>query len=98
MNEFTQMPPDKNKKFWLMAERRVKFKYNLAAYIILNTFFWILWFLTDGDTHQPFWPWPVWPMLGWGIGLAFHYMGAYVFPKDDAIEKEYEKLKKEQEK
>lgn len=39
MNEFTQMPPDKNKKLWLMAERRVRFKYNLAAYIILNTFF-----------------------------------------------------------
>ena len=22
-------------------------------------------------------PWPVWPMFGWGIGLLFNYMDAY---------------------
>jgi hypothetical protein len=32
-------------------------------------------------------------MLGWGIGVFFHYMGAYVYPKDNSVEREYQKLK-----
>ncbi|MER3498208.1 MAG: hypothetical protein C4308_05985 [Chitinophagaceae bacterium] len=30
-------------------------------------------------------------MGGWGIGLVFHYLSAYVFPQSNSIEKEYEK-------
>jgi len=32
-------------------------------------------------------------MIGWGIGLAFAYLKAYVYPKNGATEREYEKLK-----
>jgi hypothetical protein len=32
-------------------------------------------------------------MLGWGIGLLSHYIGAFVYPKEDAVQREYEKLK-----
>jgi hypothetical protein len=38
-------------------------------------------------------PWPVWSMLGWGIGLLFQYLNAYGGGKKDLEEKEYEKLK-----
>jgi hypothetical protein len=31
--------------------------------------------------------------LGWGIGLAFHFYGAYYGNKYDSVQKEYEKLK-----
>jgi hypothetical protein len=34
-------------------------------------------------------------MLGWGIGIAFHYMGAYVTPKNNSVHKEYEKLQQQ---
>jgi len=51
----------------------------------------------NGDQEYD-WPWPVWPMIGWGIGLLFHFLGAYVYPKSNAVEREYEKLKKEQNK
>ena len=43
----------------------------------------------DNDSGYP---WPIWSSLGWGIGLAFHFAGAYVFPKANSVEKEYEKL------
>jgi hypothetical protein len=34
-------------------------------------------------------------MVGWGIGLFFHWMGAYVFPRENSVEREYEKLKQQ---
>ncbi|MBK6380401.1 MAG: hypothetical protein IPF72_12080 [Chitinophagaceae bacterium] len=37
-------------------------------------------------------------MIGWGIGLAFHFAGAYVFPKANSVEREYEKLKNQKNK
>jgi hypothetical protein len=36
-------------------------------------------------------------MLGWGLGLAFHYFNAYNGDTEALAQKEYDKLKKEQE-
>jgi hypothetical protein len=54
-----------------------------------------MWALTGHDDHTGGRPWPLWATLGWGIGIVFHYMGAYVFPRENSVEKEFEKLKKE---
>jgi hypothetical protein len=35
-------------------------------------------------------------MLGWGLGLAFHYFDAYVNDERNNVEKEFRKLKEEQ--
>ena len=40
-------------------------------------------------------PWPVWPMFGWGIGVLFNYFGAYK-STDHLAEREYQKLKLKQ--
>jgi lipopolysaccharide export LptBFGC system permease protein LptF len=97
MNQYHQPPPpDKDPQLWYIAQRRASFKYHLATYIIVNIFFWVLWYFS-GSYSPEGWPWPVWPMLGWGIGLFFHYLGAYVFPKENSVEREYEKLKKQKE-
>jgi len=44
-------------------------------------------------------PWFLFPAGGWGIGLIFHFLSAYG-PLGGAmsVEKEYQKLKKKQEK
>ena len=88
-----ELQTEKEKELWKIAKKRVGFKRHLAAYIAVNTFFWFLWFFTDHNNTHTGVPWPVFPMLGWGIGVMFSYLGAYVFVKNDAIEKEYEKLK-----
>lgn len=71
----------------------------------MNAFFWAVWFFSSGRHERDLdifswnhFPWPVWPMLGWGIGLAFHFAGAYLFPKANSVESEYEKLKNQQKK
>jgi 2TM domain len=87
---------EKDSALWELAKKRAGFKKSLATYIIVNSFLWILWYFTNDNNYnlnQSQLPWPVWPMLGWGIGLAFQYVGAYVSPNTISVENEYQKLK-----
>ena len=97
MNEYST-PPDKDPKLWQIARKRANFKSNLFTYIVINAFLWILWYFRSGQQDHPGWPWPLWVTLGWGLGLAFHYFGAYVYPENNSVEKEYEKLKEKENK
>lgn len=98
MSNYKPAPEGKDPLLWEIAQKRTSFKSHLVTYLIVNAFLWVLWYFT-GRYHNNSWdelPWPVWPTLGWGIGLAFHFAGAYIFPKANSIEKEYEKLKNKQ--
>jgi len=87
------METEKDKELWRVAKKRVGFKRHLASYLIINAFLWGLWWFSKGDDNDNTFPWPAWTSLGWGIGVAFDYMGAYMSNKPNAIEKEYQKLK-----
>lgn len=95
--DYQPVPEGKDPHLWQLAHKRASFKKHLATYIVLNIFFWILWYFTKGMYERNygygFLPWPVWPMLGWGIGLVFHFVGAYVATGENSVEKEYDKLK-----
>lgn len=84
---------EKDPHLWEMAKERAKFKQHVFTYIVVCTFFWIIYFISGND-HSSQVPWPIWPMVGWGIGLAFHYFKAYEGSKDHLAEKEYEKMKR----
>jgi len=87
------METEKEKAIWQVAKKRVEFKRHLATYVIINGMFWLLWYFSDGDVERQAFPWPVWPMFGWGIGLLFSYLNAYVFTKENSVQKEYDKIK-----
>ncbi|MDZ4665741.1 MAG: 2TM domain-containing protein [Bacteroidota bacterium] len=92
----TTLQNERERQLWKQAKKRVGFKRQLAAYMIVNTFLWVLWFIGDKNetiTSIEFAPWPLWCTLGWGIGLVFSYFDAFVFNKPDSIEREFEKLK-----
>lgn len=89
------METQKEEELYRLAKKRVSFKRHLGTYIIVNLMFWCIWYFS-GEREENEFPWPVWPMLGWGIGLAFEFMGAYVYPKSHAVDREYEKLKNKQ--
>ncbi len=86
------METEREKELWRLAKKRVGFKRHLATYIIINTGLWVLWYFTDYKEESSGLPWPIFPMLGWGIGLIFSFLRAYVFVNHNAVEKEYEKL------
>lgn len=94
-NQFKNVPEGKDPVLWEIAQKRASFKGHLLAYIIVNAFFWGIW-IFDDYRYGEHYMWPVWPMMGWGIGLAFHFVGAYVFPKANLVENEYQKLKNKQ--
>ena len=90
-----QPPKDNDKALWRLAKKRVGFKRSFFVYAAVNIFLWCLWFFTDRDfgNGNYSWPWPLWVTLGWGIGIAFQYRGAYSTTGLSAVQKEYEKLK-----
>jgi hypothetical protein len=99
-NKYLNVPEGKDPALWEIAQRRASFKGHLTAYIIVNSFLWAIW-LFGGQRFDHGWDgrhymWPIWPLLGWGIGLAFHFVGAYVFPKANLVENEYQKLRNKQ--
>lgn len=93
------MENNRDEQLWNTAKKRARFKKSLFSYVIINAFLWAIYWITTGR-HNPFVfkasVWPMWVMLGWGIGLAFQYFEAYQGSKEDLVQEEYEKLKQEQ--
>ncbi len=65
------------------AEKKVKarmgFFQHLAAYLIVNGLLFFIWLFTDGLRHGLRNPWFLWPIVGWGIALFFHFLNVFVF-------------------
>ena len=92
------MEQEKDQALWRIAQKRAAFRKSLYTYSIMMIFFWAIWWFTTGKiTGLKGWPWPLWIMLGWGIGIAFQYFGAYQGSKSDLAEEEYQKLKRKHE-
>ncbi len=71
------------------AKKRVKakkeFYQHLMAFAIVNMFLFALNLLTS-----PSYFWFIFPFLGWGVGLAFHYVDVFGIPGFDILSKEWE--------
>jgi hypothetical protein len=76
-----------------LAHKRVEFRTHLVVYFVINAALWVIWFVT-GQGYI----WPVWPLVGWGIGLLFHYLFDYRASKLFSEQQEFENLKKRFEK
>ncbi len=78
------------------AKKRVKAKkaffQHLMSYAIINLFLLVLNMLTS-----PGYLWFVFPLLGWGVGLAFHYVDVFGIPGFDILSKEWEERELERE-
>ncbi len=53
-------------------EERNEFYTHLGIYAVVNSFLWMIWFVTGGG-----FPWPIFPLGGWGIGVFAHWMDYY---------------------
>jgi len=86
-------PGKSDEHLWRKAKKRVSFKKNLTAFILVNSFLTAIWFLNREESRYF---WPVWPMLGWGLGLSFQFYSAYISDSENEVENEYQKLKEKQ--
>ena len=83
-----------------IAERRVRQRmelwWHLGSYIIVNIFLVIIWAITGAG-----YPWFIWVMIGWGIGIAFHIMHYFITihgesRRERMVQKEMGKLQRKQ--
>jgi len=100
----TQMTDEEIRK---KARERVQAKkgffIHLTVYLAVNSFLWVIWLVTMGGslagsagTHV--WQtWPLFPTLGWGIGLVMHFFSVFAFQgnwEENEVEKEVARIKK----
>lgn len=83
----------KDELLWQIARRRAGFKRSFISYIVVNAFLIGVWYFSSGSNSYF---WPIWPMLGWGIGIVMQYAGAYHGHNMLTAEQEYERLKQKQ--
>ena len=87
-----------DEEIYKLASKRVEekkgFFIHFTVYLCVNTLLIIIWAVTGAG-----FPWFVFPLGGWGIGVLFHFLGVFVFSKQSgweqrAIEREVERLRK----
>lgn len=78
------------------AKARVAFKTHLMVFIMGNILIWLVWLMMYYIFIIIF-PWALFPTVGWGVGLVFHYFIVFKW-NEKWVEKEYQRLKTEQQK
>ena len=73
------------------AEARFSFIIDAAAYVVVNALLIGVWFYTGAR-----FPWFVFVLIGWGIGLAFHYNAAYGSLGGSWVDRETQKILEEE--
>ena len=79
-----------------LAKKRVQAKLglaiHLAMYFVVNAGLVAAWFATGAH-----YPWFIWPMLGWGVGIVGHVMAFFYGPgsrgEERAISRELNRLR-----
>lgn len=65
------------------------FRMNLVAYVLVNGMLIVIWAMTGAGFF-----WPIFPMLGWGIGVALHWYTVYMVkpPSEGDIQREIDRM------
>lgn len=81
-----------------LARKRVNAKmgffHHLGVYLVVNIILVMIWLFTGADYF-----WPIYPILGWGIGLLMHGLSLFVWGNPQMmnrlVEKELEKMNRQ---
>jgi hypothetical protein len=74
-----------------MAAARYGFRWHLPTYVLVNAFLVILWAYSGGGFF-----WPIFPLVFWGLGVLTHYWGAYRSMGTSWIDRETERILREE--
>ena len=89
-----------NDELLKLAKRRVllkkSIKWHALIYLIINVFLCAIYYVTTPGGYF----WPMWSIIGWGVGLIMHAIVVGVLlsstnSKEDAVDKEYQRLQKD---
>jgi 2TM domain len=73
MREYGSPPEDDTRARAVASlKKKADFRNHLLAYLVVNAAVVVIWFMTGAHFF-----WPVFLILGWGIGLVFHAQDVY---------------------
>ena len=80
----------------ILAKQRVEARMAFVVHLVMYTFaqagFIAIWWLTGAS-----YPWFMWPLLGWGIGVVAHAVTLWIGPgskrEQEAVEREVHRLR-----
>jgi hypothetical protein len=86
------IPEDLRKVAIQQLRKKRELQSHLLAYVMVNLFLTGIWFFTGADGFF----WPVFPILGWGIGIAFHVWDVYAPERftEERIQREIQRLRR----
>lgn len=64
-----ELDPEMRKRALQRLEAKKDFRQHLAVYLCVMALLTCIWLVTTGFGDYF---WPIWPMLGWGVGIAIH--------------------------
>ncbi|MBA0045885.1 2TM domain-containing protein [Mycobacterium sp. NPDC050853] len=67
---------DRKRRDWIRQVNRAAFQIHAGTYVAVQILLVAIWALTWRFDHGTAYPWFVYPLLGWGIGLIAHYIVA----------------------
>jgi hypothetical protein len=65
-------PVDLRGRAVLSLRKKQEFRTHLFVYVVVNAALIVMWAVTGAHFF-----WPIFPLLGWGIGLIFHAQDVY---------------------
>ena len=72
--------------------KKAEFRSHLTSYVLVNALLVGIWAITGQGYF-----WPIWPILGWGVGIGFHAWETYgqrsQGPSEDQIRREMDRLR-----
>ena len=79
------MKDHRYERAWKRVKTKKEFYEHLTVYLIMSAFF----FLINAVTAFGSW-WFHWPILGWGLGVMFHYFDVFGLPGVGTMSQEWE--------
>jgi len=82
--------PDLRERAVKQLKKRRDFRGHLLIYALVNSFLVVIWAMTNPDGFF----WPIFPLVGWGIGVVMNAWDVYLTEdfSEEAIEREIEHL------
>ena len=70
-------------------KRKRDFRNHLLVFVLVNASLWVIWAVTGAG-----FPWPVFPLVGWGLGVVFHAFDTYRKPfSEEQLQAEMRRLR-----
>lgn len=78
MNEVPTKEDEMRDKAIRRVDAIIGFRQHLLVYVIVNSFIFAVWLIVALIAGGDSWfPWFIFPLLGWGIGIVMHGWGVY---------------------